>query len=351
MVLAIAFILAFATSLLLTPVGTRVAWATGYLDHPEARKLHTTATALLGGAVVFVCALIGWAVSLQRGSPTLYSSSEAMFILAGAVLALVVGMWDDRFGMEPRAKLLGQATAAALLLSSGHIPDFGMPTFANAVLALISIVALMNAINFLDNMNGLVGGLSAITLASYAFHSWSRGAYALAAAQLAVAGASVGFLRYNFPKARIFLGDAGSLFLGYCLGASALLAYDAEPVGWGRAGAILMLGYPAFDLFFVVINRTREGRKVSQGGKDHTNHRIASLIRCQTTTVLLVWLSGAALCVSGLVVLKLNQTLPAVLSLVLWITLMLVAGLKLSSVPVVTAHPDPRPDASPTPTT
>src|SRR5262245_58445447 len=148
MVLAIAFTLAFATSLLLTPVGTRVAWATGYLDHPEARKLHTTATALLGGAVVFVCALIGWAVSLRSGAVA-GPSSEAVFIVSGAVLALTIGMWDDRFGMEPRAKFLGQATAAALLLSSGHIPDFGMPTFLNAVLALVSLVALMNAINFL----------------------------------------------------------------------------------------------------------------------------------------------------------------------------------------------------------
>jgi UDP-GlcNAc:undecaprenyl-phosphate/decaprenyl-phosphate GlcNAc-1-phosphate transferase len=345
MLLATAFVLALVLSLLLTPIGTRMAWATGYLDKPEARKLHTTATALLGGAVVFVSALIAWGASLR--TQAFGFAHEVPYILTGAILVLGIGLWDDRFGMAPRAKFLGQATAAALLLASGHIPDFGLPAIPvagfdvavmlNAVLALVSLVALMNAINFLDNMNGVVAGLAAIALGGYAFHSWSLGAHGLAAAQLAVAGACIGFLKYNFPKAKIFLGDAGSLFLGYCLGASALLAYDAAPTGWGKSGAILMLGYPAFDLFFVVITRRREGRKISQGGKDHTNHRIANLIGCQTTTVLLVWLSGVALCASGLVVLRLNQPLPAALSLVLWITLFLLAGLRLSSVPVGTA--------------
>ncbi len=333
MVFAIAFGLALVLSLLLTPVGTRVAWITGYLDHPEARKLHTTATALLGGAVVFLCALIAWGASLQL-RPVLGPAGEGARIISGAVLALLFGMWDDRLGMNPRIKFLGQAAAAALLLSSGHIPDFGLPVALNAVIALVSLVALMNAVNFLDNMNGVVGGLAAIALLGFAFLSWSSGAYVLAAGQLALAGACMGFLRYNFPRARIFLGDAGSLFLGYCLGASALLAYNAAPVGWGRPGAVLMLGYPAFDLFFVVITRTRDGRRLSQGGKDHTNHRIASLLQCQTRTVLLVWFSSAALCASGVAVLRLNRPAPTLLLLGLWMTLFLWAGRRLSSVPV-----------------
>ena len=351
MVLATAFLLALILSLVLTPVGTRLAWATGYLDHPEARKLHTTATALLGGAVVFFCALIAWTTSLNAHT-AFGPSSEALFIVAGACMALLLGMWDDRFGMGPQIKFLGQATAAALLLASGHIPDFGMPVPLNAILALVSLVALMNAVNFLDNMNGVVAGMAAIGLGGFSAHSWSRGAYGLAAAQLAVAGACLGFLRYNFPRAKIFLGDAGSLFLGYCLGASALLAYDGAPAGWGRIGAILVLGYPAFDLFFVVITRLRDGRRLSQGGKDHTNHRIASVLKCQTRTVLLVWFSMAALCASGVVVLRLNQMLPALLLSGLWILLFLVAGLKLSSVPVHRPSPaPPSPAAIPTPTT
>src|SRR6185436_19639731 len=114
---------------------------------------------------------------------------------------------------------------------------------------------------------------AAIIMTAFAWNSATRGATGLAAAQLAVAGACIGFLRYNFPRARIFLGDAGSLFLGYSLGASALLAFDAAPGGWGRIGTVMMLAYPVFDLFFVVVNRIREGRKIYIGGKDHSNHR------------------------------------------------------------------------------
>ena len=341
MVLATAFLLALILSLLLTPLGTRAAWATGYLDHPEARKLHTSATALLGGAVVFVSAVIAWAAVQATGHAA--PDHRATFLLLGAMMSLALGLWDDRFGMSPVLKLAGQAAAAGTLLASQAIPDFGMPAVLDFAFALTALIALMNAVNFLDNMNGVVGGLSAISLAGFAWVSAARGAVGLAAAQLAVAGACVGFLRYNFPRARIFLGDAGSLFLGYSLGASALLAFAAAPRGWGRMGTVLMLAYPAFDLFFVVVNSLRDGRKIYVGGKDHSNHRLASVIRCQTTTVILLWLGGAALCASGLAVLKLNQLLPALSLSGLWITLFLWAGLRLSSVPVSPARPSPSP--------
>ncbi len=340
MALLVPFVLALLLALGLTPPGVRVAWAVGYLDHPEARKLHTSATALLGGVVVFTSAFIAWlAFQLARSGAL---DPEALYLLGGALVALLVGLWDDRFGMRPSIKLLGQGTAAVTLMASGAIPDLGLPVAAEVFLTLIVIVSLMNAVNFLDNMNGVIGGLSAILLAAFAWTSASRGAYGVAAAQLALSGACVGFLRYNFPRARIFLGDAGSLFLGYSLGASAVLAFQGAPRGWGRIGPLLMLAYPAFDMIFVVTNRLREGRKLYQGGKDHSNHRIARVIQCQTRTVLILWLSGAALCASGLVVLNLNRALPALLLSGLWTALFLWAGLRLSSVPV-----PPRPSSVP----
>lgn len=331
------FISAMIASLLLTPLGTRAAWATGYLDHPEARKLHTSATALLGGAVVFLSALI--AILAMHALGVVPALKPWGFIVAGALVALGLGLWDDRFGMNPLLKLFGQGMASAILLASNPVPDFGLPAPLAFLVALVVLVALMNAINFLDNMNGMVGGLSAIILVAFGWDSATRGAHGLAAVQFSVAGACVGFLRYNFPKARIFLGDAGSLLLGYSLGASALFAFEAAPQGWSRIGAILMLAYPFFDLVFVVVNRVREGRKIYIGGKDHSNHRLASVLRCQTMTVLLLWLSMAALCASGLAVLKLNRPLPALLLSALWIILLVWAGARLSSVPVAPAQP------------
>src|SRR5437899_3543583 len=111
MALAIAFLLGLVLSLLLTPVGTRLAWVTGYLDRPEARKLHTAATALLGGAVVFVSALV--AIAAARALRPGLWGRDTLFLLGGAVVAIGLGLWDDRFGMRPPGKLAGQAAAAA----------------------------------------------------------------------------------------------------------------------------------------------------------------------------------------------------------------------------------------------
>ena len=334
----LAIAVAALLSWMLMPLGIRLAWAVGWLDHPEARKLHTAATPVLGGAVVFGSAVAAWAVSLAF-IPHSPADWQAWYLLAGAAGILLVGLWDDRFGMRPSIKLVGQGAAAVMVMASGAIPPLGLPIALDVFITLVVLVSLMNAVNFLDNMNGMVGGLAAVLLAGFALTSWQRGAIGVAAAQLALAGACIGFLRYNFPGARMFLGDAGSLFLGYSLGASAVLAFRAAPAGWGRLGPALMLAYPAFDMIFVVINRLREGRKVYEGGKDHTNHRLSRVIQCPKRTVQLIWFSMAALCASGLVILRLNQPLPALLLLGLWTALFLWSGWKLSSIPAFPRSP------------
>jgi UDP-GlcNAc:undecaprenyl-phosphate GlcNAc-1-phosphate transferase len=338
MPVAAIFVAALVLGLVVIPLVIRLAWAVGYLDHPAARKLHTSATALLGGAGIVVAALLAWLATLPaRGGPP--PPRGAVFLLGGALVALLVGLWDDRHGMPPVVKLAGQGVAAALLLASGAIPNLHLGPAANATLTLVALVALMNAVNFLDNMNGMVAGLSAIALAAFAWGSAERGAGGAAAAQLALAGACAGFLPYNFPRARIFLGDAGSLFLGYSLGASAVLALAGGPHGWGQLGPLLALGYPVFDMIFVVVTRLRDGRKVYLGGKDHSNHRLARVLQCPTRTVLLLWLTGAALSASGLVVQSLNRPMPALLLSGLWSVLFLWAGMRLSSVPIEASPP------------
>ena len=320
------------------PLGVRLAWVTGWLDHPQARKLHTAATPVLGGAMVLVSAVAAWGVSLGL-IPHSPADWQAWYLIAGAAFILVVGLWDDRFGMQPAIKMLGQAAAASMLLVVGMIPDLGLPIGIEAALTLVALVALMNAVNFLDNMNGMVGGIAAIALLGFGWTSLERGAYGVAAAQFALAGACVGFLPHNFPKARIFLGDAGSLVLGYSLGASLLMTLQGAPPGWGRAGVPLLLAYPAFDMIFVVVTRLREGRPLHQGGQDHTNHRLASVIGCPTRTVLLVWASGVVLCAAGLSTLHLNRPGPTLLSWGLLTILLFWSGRRLSSVPSVPRRP------------
>ncbi len=336
----LAFASALGLALVLTPVAIRVAWAVGYLDHPEARKLHRSATALLGGVAIFVAAAAAGVAggAARRGD----LDGPLPYLLAGALIALLLGLWDDRMGMHPLVKLAGQAAAAAALLASGSVPDLHLGPAANALATAVVLVALMNAVNFLDNMNGMVPGLAAIALLAFAWGSFGRGAAGVGTCQLALAGACLGFLPFNFPSARIFLGDAGSLFLGYSLGASAVLAFVGGPPGWGRLGPVLTLAYPAFDMIFVVITRLRDGRKIYLGGRDHTNHRIASVLQCPKKAVLMLWASGVALSASGLAAQSLNRPGPVLLLSGLWSVLFLVTGIRLSSVPI---EASPRPSA------
>jgi UDP-GlcNAc:undecaprenyl-phosphate GlcNAc-1-phosphate transferase len=329
-----AFLAAAFLTALLVPLAMKLAWATGYLDQPEARKLHISATALLGGPTVFLCALVAWIVTMRLG-PHAPMDPTAWDVLFGAAVAMGIGLWDDRHGMRPAIKMFGQAVAASTLLVGDAVPHLGLPAGIDAAVTLVALIALMNAVNFLDNMNGMVSGLAAIALAGFAWSSAARGANGIAAAQLALAGACAGFLPYNFPRARIFLGDAGSLMLGYCLGASALLAMKGAPPGWGQAGPVLVLAFPAFDMIFVVITRLRDGHPVAQGGKDHTNHRLATLLGDPVRTVPLGWLSGAALCASGMAVLQLDRALPTLALCAVWAVALLAAGLRLATVPVV----------------
>ena len=331
--LTAAFALALLLALVLTPLGVRLAWATGYLDHPEARKLHTAATALLGGVAVWVSAGAAAVLALRLVGAPGASGTPGPLLALGGLIALGWGLWDDRFGMGVLPKLVGQGLAGACLVASGAVVPLGLPGWLDAGVTVFAMVALLNAINFLDNMNGMVAGWAGIAMLGFAWGSILRGAPGLAAVQLALGGACAGFLPYNFPRARVFLGDAGSLFLGYSLGASAVLAYAGTPAGWGRVGTLFALAYPAFDLIFVVVSRLREGRRIQQGGKDHTNHRLARLLQCPTRTVMFLWLSGAALSASGLVVQSQNRPLPTLLWSGLWTLLLLGMGRRLSSVP------------------
>src|SRR5262245_54775684 len=173
MVYLVSFLLALVLSLVLTPLGIRVAWATGYLDHPQARKLHTSATALLGGAVVFVCAALALLAVARLLPPD--RAPEFGGVWPGAILALGIGMWDDRFGMNPVLKM-GAQFAAFLLLFNGHfVPNVGWPTLLTIAVATFVLVAFVNAVNFLDNMNGMIGGLAAIAFTTFAWLSIQRG--------------------------------------------------------------------------------------------------------------------------------------------------------------------------------
>ncbi|MEP7027628.1 MAG: MraY family glycosyltransferase, partial [Candidatus Eisenbacteria bacterium] len=191
----------------------------------------------------------------------------------------------------------------------------------------------MNAINFLDNMDGIVGGVSAICALAFAglLAYWGQIHGALFA--IGLAGATLGFLRYNFAPARIFLGDTGSLFLGYALGALGLIAASTGPGFSGVLASLLVLGYPLFDTCFVVMTRIAEGRKIYVGGRDHTTHRVARVLRGPRRTALWVYAATTVLALSG-VVLGVNPGARFAIPLVLgWTIILVVVGRRLARVP------------------
>jgi UDP-GlcNAc:undecaprenyl-phosphate GlcNAc-1-phosphate transferase len=322
---------ALATVLVATPALARIAWATGYLDHPEARKLHIAATPLLGGVAVALGTALGanlgiWA--LDMGFPP-----EALWWMAGALVAVTIGLVDDRLGLGPLPKLLAQMFAAWLFLRGGVYPLHSTHPILGQAISIVWMTGLMNAINFLDNMDGIVGGVSALCALAFAamLAAWGRLHESLFA--LGLGGATFGFLRYNFAPARIFLGDTGSLFLGYALGALGLIAAATGP-GWsGVLAAILILGYPLFDTTFVVWTRLYEGRKVYVGGRDHTTHRMTRVVRGPRRTAMSVYAATGVMALSG-VALGMNPGARFAVPLVLvWAIVLSWVGRRLSRVP------------------
>jgi UDP-GlcNAc:undecaprenyl-phosphate GlcNAc-1-phosphate transferase len=287
------FLCAFGLSLLavlaLTPAVRSLATRLRFLDYPNTNKVHLSPTPLMGGIAVALASLASAAAALALMRCP-YSARIVGF-MSGGLMVVVLGLADDANGMRPRNKFVGQTAAAAVMLLSGGVDGIPLPAPLAFVLALFWMVGLMNAFNFLDNMDGITAGLATIATLGIFVLAVGHGHVNTAVAAIAVAGGALGFLWYNFAPASIFLGDAGSLFLGYVVGGLSLRA-----VAYAEGGAtallvpVLMLGYPIFDALLVTASRFADGRDLAQGGRDHSSHRIAGLglSSKQTATVIYI---------------------------------------------------------------
>ncbi|MBI3647482.1 MAG: undecaprenyl/decaprenyl-phosphate alpha-N-acetylglucosaminyl 1-phosphate transferase [Actinobacteria bacterium] len=268
---AVSFAIPLLAALLLTPVAWRVARRLGILDHPADHKFHRNATPYLGGVAVAGALLLVAAV-------TAGASGQLLTILAGGLVLSVMGLLDDWRTVPLWVKVLVEVAAAVAL----WIVGVGAGLFGVAPLDLgltvFWVVAVTNAFNLIDNMDGLLAGVAAISALTFFGVAAHEGDYLVASFALAVAGASVGFLRYNFPPARIFLGDAGSLLLGFLLAAIGLKLDLVGESGLTRTAIpVLIVGAPLFDTALVVVARRLGGRPVYVGGTDHSSHRLAAL--------------------------------------------------------------------------
>ena len=293
-----AFVLSFVFSLYWTPLMRKAALQLGIVDQPNgALKNHETAVPCLGGIAVYTAFL------LTLGVLTDFSQETLGLLLSGSV-ALMVGLIDDFGVMTPSQKLLGQTLAALVLVKSGtYIRLEFVPFWLSIPLTVLWILAVSNALNIIDILDGLAAGISTIAAIAIAVANHMAGRQPQAFLCLVLAGATLGFLRHNFYPAKIYLGDAGSLFIGFMLAALSMNAGYTRINLLAAISPILILGIPLFDLALVIFIRWQKGVPVTKGSPDHFALRLR---RCKlsvaetavTAYIIGVFLAGAAILMS-----------------------------------------------------
>jgi len=277
----IAFVVAFLVTACLTPLVILAARRLGWVAQPREDRWHRRPTALMGGVGLFGGAAAGW---LAAGDGDL-----VLRLLPAATIMFLLGVLDDRRPLRAHHKLLGQIVATAALVGSGVIFTGASPAVA-LPLTFFWVLAITNAVNLLDNMDGLaagVGAIAALTLAAYGAPTSPH----LGVAALALAGACLGFLLYNVNPARVFMGDCGSLFLGFSLAALSIdgTSRSASSLFVSLLVPVAVLAIPVFDTTLVSIARILHGRSVAQGGRDHASHRLVALGLSERVTVFVLW--------------------------------------------------------------
>ncbi len=314
LLIAVVAALALVLTALLTPAVRGAAIAGGMVRQVQADRWHRRPTPAIGGVAIYLGLGLALGVGYLLGPVTVegltYHAPHAVLpwsvwegLVMGATVAFLVGLVDDFVRLPPIAKLIGQLAAASVLLLSGIGVWLTGWYPADAVISLFWFVAITNAMNLLDNMDGLAAGIAAIAGGYLTLLFWLDGSMGMALLALGLTAALIGFLAHNYPPARIFMGDSGSLFLGLFLAGLAL----APAPGASRslaavlAAPVLILGVPILDTTLVTVGRFLEGRPVSQGGKDHTSHRFVDLGMPEKRALWLLW--GIALVGGGVGVL------------------------------------------------
>ena len=287
---ALGFALAFAISIVATFAVRGAARRLGLVAKPRADRWHKKPTSLFGGVAIFVAFVSAYALRRSgdiRGDMLLLGCSGGMFL---------VGLVDDFVQLKPYSKLIGQIVFATLFTMFGMRLHWLTAAPLDQALTIFWLVGITNAINLLDNLDGLASGVSAIAALYLVYFCHTAGSPTLAVMAAAFAGALVGFLFFNFNPASIFMGDCGSLFIGFFLGGVSLIdnqvAMRRNVISILTLPVLLLL-IPIIDTTLVTVSRKHAGRSVSQGGRDHTSHRLVALGLSERAAALTLWTFAA----------------------------------------------------------
>lgn len=288
------FILVFTIALAVTAVSTpAIRWLalrTSFVDAPGARKVHQSPVPLMGGVAIFAGAIFAVLLVFRGSIPRQIAGA----VIAGSLVALI-GLIDDRRGVPPWLRLLVQFGAFAVLVHFGVRTRLPIPQALNYLLTFFWLVGITNAVNLMDNMDGLSAGVVGVAAAFMTLLGAINNQYLVSALAAAILGACLGFLRYNFKPAQIFMGDAGAYFLGFwlaVLGIQLRFPQNVDFVTW--MVPVMILGLPIFDTTLVVFSRLRRGVHPFTGGKDHISHRLVQMGFSQREAVLSLYLVAGA---------------------------------------------------------
>ena len=322
---AVVFVTACGLALVVTPLAGRLGLRYGIVDRPGGRRRHRGIVSRLGGVALYLAFTAALLISLPLRSwlppgplgPDPKEMIRLTAVLLGSTFIFTVGLLDDKYELSPTLLYLGQTIAALIAIAGLVFIERVMNPFTNELtvfpcpliiaFTLFWYVGMMNTVNFLDGLDGLAAGVAAITAAVLTMLMLRAGQYSVALLPLALLGATLGFLPYNFHPARVFMGSCGSLFLGFALAALSLVA------GARVATILLVLGVPILDVAWQIFSRLRRGRSIGRGDRGHLHFRLLDLGLSQRQIVGLYWGFSAAF---GVLALTLSSRLYKLIAII-----------------------------------
>jgi UDP-GlcNAc:undecaprenyl-phosphate/decaprenyl-phosphate GlcNAc-1-phosphate transferase len=293
----------FALALALTPAVRWLARRRGLVAQPKADRWHRKPTAMFGGVAIFLTVAVCYLLFLRAMPHQPYG----WVVMAASTFLFLIGLVDDLLHIKPYQKLVGQVMGTALVIDYGLSLPWTYTPAINVAITFVWLIGITNALNLLDNMDGLAAGIAAIASAFLALSFLATGQVGAALMLGIFTAALLGFLVYNSNPASIFMGDCGSMFIGFFLASMALMSVSGTR---GRtflivvAVPVLILFIPIFDTTFVTVLRKLSGRAASQGGRDHTSHRLVALGLTERRAV---WMLYGFAALSGFLALMVNK--------------------------------------------
>lgn len=269
-----AFLASAALALFLTPVALRIAKRREILDHPGNYKVQESPVPYLGGTAIVVAFSLAVILATLLSGTLQEGVRELLVVISTGVFLSLMGLLDDIRGLNVFLRMAIEIAAALLIWWVGIRIDIFQLDLVDGLLTVLWIVGITNAFNLLDNMDGLSAGIAAISAAVFLVLAAASGQFLVAGLSAALAGCAVGFLRHNFHPAKIYMGDAGSLFFGFLLAVLGIKLRFDVPRQITFMVPILVLGVPIFDTMLVVVTRLMHHLNPLSGGRDHTSHRL-----------------------------------------------------------------------------